>query len=101
MSPMTNLRPYRKLAITRVSDGEGGWTYTENSTEVVYLNVEFHDNTMMAVCRFNTDLTVKDLVRLEDGVYEVTKVVRQTGSMKLLTLVRQDKPIEPVEEESS
>jgi len=98
MSEATNLRPYSKIIITRVSDGEGGWTFTEDSTTTVYLNVEIHSEGVKAICRLATPLTVKDKIRIDGALYEVESVLRQDGGlMKELTLVRQDKPIEPVE----
>ncbi|MBW2710102.1 MAG: hypothetical protein JRD04_12750 [Deltaproteobacteria bacterium] len=102
MSGVANLKPYSKLVVTRVPDGEGGFTNTEDATQVVYLNVEYNAEEMTAICKVETALTVKDLVIIESAKYEVLQVLRQDGGQtKLLKLERQDKPLEPVMEEAS
>jgi hypothetical protein len=98
MSTATNFKPYSKITFARVSDGEGGWTYTAQSTGTVYLSVEIHDSGVEATCRMESDLTVKDIVQIDDAAYEVLKVLRQDGgNTKVLQLDRMDRPIEPVE----
>lgn len=101
MSAAPTMKPYSKVIVMRVSDGEGGFTRDEQSTRTVYLNVVVHDSATMATCNVKTDLTVKDIVLIDGGEYEVLKVERQDGAQtKTLTLERKDKPIEPVEQGS-
>jgi hypothetical protein len=92
------MKPYSKVIVMRVSDGEGGFTRDEQSTRTVYLNVSVHAPNVTAICNVKTDLTVKDIVIIDGGEYEVLAVKQQDGSQtKTLTLERKDKPIEPVQ----
>lgn len=102
MSGAANFKPYNKLIVTRVPDGEGGFTETEDSTQVVYLNVEFNEETTEAVAKVETDLTVKDIVVIQSARYEILKVLRQDGGQtKLLQLERLRKPLEPIQGDGS
>ena len=98
MSGVADLKPYSKLIITRVPDGEGGFTVNEDANQLVYLNVEYNDTEVSAICNVETELTVKDIVVIESAKYEILQVLRQDGGQfKRLRLERREKPIEPVE----
>lgn len=102
MSADSNFRPYSKVTFLRVSDGEGGYTKTPIDSSTVYLNVEIHADRVQATCRLETELTVKDLIRIDGDLYEVTQVLRQDGGCsKMLELEKQTKPIEPVSQEEA
>lgn len=96
-----NLTPYEKVEYTDTPDGEGGFTKTETATSIIYMRLRYHENTITARCRFNTVVTIKNLIRIDDALYEVLEVLRVDGGLwKDLQLARQDRPIEPVEESS-
>lgn len=96
-----NLLPYKKIVQSSATDGEGGWTKTDLGDSIVYLNIRVHENQTVAVCRQQTDLTVKDVIEIESAQYEVTEVLKfKQDGYKQLFVQRLDRPIEPVTENS-
>lgn len=98
MSGAAGFKPYDLLIVQRIPDGEGGFTRNTIGTRTIYLNVEFHATGTKAICKVESEVTVKDIISIDGGEYEVLPpILRQDGSQyKSLTLERKDKPIEPV-----
>ena len=94
----SNLAPYKRHAVSEVSDGEGGFVTTITGSSTIYMNVITHDNTRNATVRSESDLNPNDLVEMQDGLYRVEPTIHyiEGGLFKYVELVRVERPLVPL-----